>query len=110
MTIEVALLISVVSLCVSAYLGFKGAHRTDAKDIEERAKENAMINFKLDNIGQTTKDIRADISSLHNEIKVHNDRLIKVEESLKSAHKRISTLEDRVNGGEYHERENKETA
>jgi len=107
MTVEVALVISFVSLCISAYLGFKGSKRTDTKDIEERAKENAMINFKLDNIEQATKDIRSDISTLRNEMMAHNDRIIKVEESTRSAHKRIDGLEHRLNkGGVEHEHEN----
>lgn len=89
----IAILISFVSLCFAMWIGLKGDKRTDTKDIEERAKENARINFKLDEISGTTRDIKADVTSMRNEIKSHNDRLIKVEESAKQAHKRIDLLD-----------------
>ena len=106
MTIEVALLISMVSVAFSVYFGLKNSKRTDTKDIEERVKENTRINTKLDNITQTTQDIKSEISSMRDDIKSHNDRLIKVEESAKQAHHRIDGIEDRLNGkdGLEHER------
>lgn len=106
MTIEVALLISMVSVAFSVYFGLKNSKRTDTKDIEERVKENTRINTKLDNITQTTQDIKSEISSMRDDIKSHNDRLIKVEESAKQAHHRIDGIEYRLNGkdGLEHER------
>ena len=106
MTIEVALLISMVSVAFSVYFGLKNSKRTDTKDIEERVKENTRINTKLDNITQTTQEIKSEISSMRDDIKSHNDRLIKVEESAKQAHHRIDGIEDRLNGkdGLEHER------
>ena len=106
MTIEVALLISMVSVAFSVYFGLKNSKRTDTKDIEERVKENTRINTKLDNITQTTQEIKSEISSMRDDIKSHNDRLIKVEESAKQAHHRIDGIEDRLNGkdGSEHER------
>ena len=103
MTVEVALLISVVSVAFSIFFGIKNSKRTDSKDIEERVRDNTRINVKLDNITQTTQEIKSEISSMREDIKSHNDRLIKVEESVKSAHHRINTLEERMNGGNIHE-------
>lgn len=99
MTIEVALLISFVSVAFSVYFGLKNSKRTDTKDIEERVKENTRINVKLDNISQATQEIKSEISSMREDIKSHNDRLIKLEESVKSAHHRIDGIEERMNGG-----------
>ena len=103
MTVEVALVISVVSVVFSVFFGLKNSKRTDTKDIEERVKENTRINVKLDNITLTTQEIKSEISSMREDIKSHNDRLIKVEESIKSAHHRINTLEERLNGGGHNE-------
>lgn len=100
MTIELALLISIVSVCFSIGFGLKNNKRTDTKDIEERVKENTRINTKLDSICQDTKEIKVEIASMRDDIKSHNDRIIKVEESCKQAHHRLDTLEDRVNGKE----------
>ena len=43
MTIEIALLISIVSVAFSIFFGIKNSKRTDTKDIEERVKENTKI-------------------------------------------------------------------
>ena len=52
MTIEVstAIIISVLSLGFSVFMGLKSNKRTDTKDIEDRVKENTRINMKLDAI------------------------------------------------------------
>lgn len=103
MTIEIALLISIISVSFSIFFGLKNNRRTDTKDIEERVKENTRINVKLDNIGQTTQEIKTEVSSMREDIKSHNDRLIKLEESCKQAHHRIDGLENRNNGGNHNE-------
>ena len=103
MTVEVALLVSIVSVVFSVFFGIKNSKRRDSKDIEERVRDNTRINVKLDNITQTTQEIKSEIYSMREDIKSHNDRLIKVEESVKSAHHRINTLEERMNGGNIHE-------
>ena len=81
----------------------ENSKRTDTKDIEDRVKENTRINVKLDNITQTTQEIKSEISSMREDIKSHNDRLIKLEESVKSAHHRIDGVVERLNGGNSHE-------
>ena len=100
MNIEIALLISVISVCFSVYFGLKNNKRTDTKHIEERVKDNTRINVKLDDIGQDTKEIKSEISSMREDSKMHNDRIIKVEESCKQAHHRLNGLEERLNGKE----------
>lgn len=109
MTLEIsaAIIISVLSLSFSVYMGLKGNKRTDTKDTEERTeermneiaertKENAIINVKLDNINSCNREIKDQVSSLVEKVDAHGDRLIKVEESVKSAHHRLNTLEERI--------------
>lgn len=91
-----AALISFLSLCFAVWLGMKGDKRTDTKDIEERAKENARINFKLDEISSTTKEIKRDVDGVMKDVKEQNERLIIVEQAVKSAHKRIDDFQDKV--------------
>jgi septal ring factor EnvC (AmiA/AmiB activator) len=93
MTIEVALLISIVSVAFSIYFGLKNSKHTDTKDIEEKVRRDTVINTKLDGISQTMNEIKTDIASMHSEINSHNNRLIIVEQSVKSAHKRLDGLE-----------------
>lgn len=99
MTIEVstAIIISVLSLAFSVFMGLKSNKRTDTKDIEERVKENTRINMKLDAISSNTTDIKNEVSEMRKEINSHDNRIVKVEESVKSAHHRIDGLEERMN-------------
>lgn len=106
MTIEalIAIIISILSLGFSIFMGLKSNKRTDTKDIEERVKENTRINMKLDNINSTTQDIKTDLSSMRNEIQKHNDKIIVLEQSCKQAHKRIDEIATRLNLDEKEEK------
>lgn len=99
MTIEatIAVIISVCGFLFSVYIGLKGNKRTDTKDIEARATERAEINAKLNHIAATTQEIKEQISSLVKKVELHNDRLTKMEENLKSVWKRIDSIEQRMN-------------
>lgn len=99
MTIEVstAIIISVLSLGFSVFMGLKSNKRTDAKDIEERVKENTRINMKLDAISNNTTDIKNEVSEMRKEINSHDSRIVKVEESVKSFHHRLDGIEERMN-------------
>ena len=95
MTIEIstAIIISVLSLGFSVFMGLKNSKRTDTKDIEERVKENTRINMKLDGITSNTTEIKAKLSEMRKEINSHDSRIVKIEESVKSAHHRIDGIE-----------------
>lgn len=97
MTIEVALLLSVVSVAFSIFFGLKNNRRSDTKEIEERVRENTKINMKLDNIALNTSDIKNELSAMKKDVSGHEERIIKVEDSAKSAHHRIDGIEDRLN-------------
>ena len=99
MTIEVstAIIISVLSLGFSVFMGLKSNKRTDAKDIEERVKENTRSNMKLDAISNNTTDIKNEVSEMRKEINSHDSRIVKVEESVKSFHHRLDGIEERLN-------------
>lgn len=100
MTIELstAIIISVLSLGFSVFMGLKNNKRTDNKEIEERVKENTRINMKLDAISSNTTEIKNEALEMRKEINSHDNRIIKAEESVKSAHHRIDGLETRING------------
>ena len=99
MTIEIstAIIISVLSLGFSVFMGLKSNKRTDTKDIEERVKENTRINMKLDAISNNTTDIKNEVSEMRKEINSHDSRIVKVEESVKSFHHRLDGIEERLN-------------
>lgn len=94
---QISLAVSIVVLIFSIIWNSRGDKRAVTKDLEDRVRENTEINIKLNDIVATTRDIKADVSDLRKDIQSHNDRIIKVEESCKQAHKRLDTLEVRLN-------------
>lgn len=100
--------ISAISVCAVIYFNSKNSKHADTKDIEEqtrerieeikeRTKENAIISGKLDLINLSNQEIKEQISSLVKKVDAHGDRLTKVEESLKSAWKKIGEIVEKLN-------------
>lgn len=103
MTIEVALLISFLSVAFSIFFGLKNSKRSDTKDIEERTRERTELNVKLGYITQNTQDIKEQINSLMKDVQKHGDRITQMEGNIKHTadyldklHERITSLEERV--------------
>ena len=93
MTIEVALLLSFISVSFAVYSGLKNLKKADASEIERRASEQAKVNVKLDNIATDCREIKSDMSSVKKDVQELSERLVVVEQSVKSAHHRIDTVE-----------------
>jgi peptidoglycan hydrolase CwlO-like protein len=90
-------LISAAAFLFSVFSWNKNRGKSDQKEIVERTKENTTINMKLDAISANTTDIKNEVSQMRREINSHNDKIIKLEESCKSAHHRLDGLEARLN-------------
>lgn len=96
MTIEITIIVSIVSVAFAIYFGLKSNRRSDVKDIEEKAARDTRINIKLDDISGDVKDVKYDISSVKKKVDDIDRRLIIVEQSTKAAHHRL----DRIDGRE----------
>lgn len=97
MAIEVSLILSVISVSFAIYFGLKNSKRSDTKDIEERVKANTEINYKLDTVLNTTKEIKDEVSDLKKVVNGHGEAIVRLEASYKSEHRRIDGIEDRLN-------------
>lgn len=93
MQIEVALLISVLSVGFSILFGLKNTKRTDVKDIEARAKESANINAKLDVVINNVSEIKDEVRRDRMDIVTLDQRLTRIEEAHKSILLQIDKLE-----------------
>ena len=93
MTIEVALLISGVSLAFGVYSGISNLKRNQKQDDKNEASQLTTVIVKLENIGTGISEIKNEISNVKNEGKESRERIIKVEESAKQAHKRLDMCE-----------------
>ena len=89
MTIELTILISVISVSAAIFFGIKGAKRADVNDIEERAKKNAEIIFKLD-------EALTLMRKMQEELKEQGSRISKDEKDTEMLTLRYAELERRV--------------
>ena len=90
MTIELSLLLSGISV---AFAIFFGISKKDAEqETEERATANTLMMTKLENIADDVKDIKRDYKETRAEVQNLHDRVLIVEQSLKSYHKRLDGM------------------
>lgn len=89
-TISIALICTILG----AILGYSNFQRNKSKDTKEEGKAQGITALKLDYISKGVDDIRLDIKAQDRKIEDINSRLIKVEESTKSAHHRIDGIEE----------------
>lgn len=91
--------VAIISVLI-AFLGFiitlKNTKRNDIKEVAQKAKDDATINVKLDSALTTLTDIKYDVSATKKELSELSQRLAGAESSVKSAHHRIDTLEERI--------------
>ena len=93
MTIEVALLISGISVAFGIFSGISTLKRNQSSDVRRDASEMTTVIVKLENIGTGITEIKNEMTNVKNDIKESRERIIKVEESAKQAHKRLDTCE-----------------
>ena len=92
MTIEVALLISIVSVAFSIFFGLKNSRKSDEKDIAEKIARDTRTDMKLDEISKDVKDVKETVRNIQNDVKDHEGRIVKLEASYKAEHKRLDEL------------------
>lgn len=88
-TISIALICSIVG----AVIGVATFSKNRTKDLKADTKEEAETRTKLDYISRGVDDIRIDIKAQQREMQEMKEQIIRVEESCKSAHKRIDGIE-----------------
>lgn len=90
MTIELPILISAISLIVSAIVGFSSIRSRNAHDTRQEASQTTTLIVKLESIAEGINEIKSDIRNMKDDVRELRDRVIKVEESTKHAHERIN--------------------
>lgn len=98
MTIEIALLLSIISVGFGVFSAVSSKLRNDRKDTESEAEEKAgthtLLMTKLENIADDVKDIKRDYRETNVEVQKLRERVVAVEQSLKSYHKRLDGMTD----------------
>ncbi|MFD0825869.1 hypothetical protein ACT8ZR_09340 [Neobacillus sp. M.A.Huq-85] len=97
---ESQVLIGIVCTIIGAIVGVLTYNRNRDKDVRNDAADTAVIRTKLDNISSGIDSIRIDIKANEKRVSELSERVIRVEESTKSAHKRLDVLENKGGSGE----------
>lgn len=95
MTVELGTLIAVLGTVSGIIFGYIGYQRTGRKEIQGDAKDHTELKTNLDYIRRGVDDIRIDLKAQESKVSDLAGTVIRLEESAKSAHKRIDNWEER---------------
>lgn len=80
---------------VMNYVNFHGARdKGIAEETRETAQQSAKISTKLDHISVGVDNLRIDLKANEKHLASINERVVRVEESSKSAHRRIDGIQE----------------
>lgn len=89
LTIEVALLISVISVAFGIWSGVTNIKRNKKNDTKADATELTTVIVKLENIGNDISEIKNDMKNVKDDMKDMNIRLVKMEQQVKVLNKAV---------------------
>lgn len=92
MTIEISIIISVVSVAFAVFFGLKNNKRTDSKDIAERVARETKLDMKLNEIGNDVKEVKETVRTIQGDVKNHEGRIVKLEASYARLHERVDNF------------------
>lgn len=96
MTIEVALLISGVSVAFGIIQGLSNMRRNNKADDKNDATQLTTVIVKLENIANGVAEIKSDMRSVKDDMKDINVRLVKMEQQVKVLNKTVFKDKDGV--------------
>lgn len=70
--------------------------RNGKKESNVDSKERGRMEEKLDNIEKCAEEIRQEVKELRNNENISSLKIVAIDESCKSAHKRINGLEEKI--------------
>jgi septal ring factor EnvC (AmiA/AmiB activator) len=92
---ELIPLLSVTVALVGLLIGFFTFNRNRDKDVRNDASHSAVIQTKLETIDTGVRSIQIDLKANERRVSEAIERIIRVEESSKQAHKRIDHIENK---------------
>lgn len=92
MEIEIALLISGITMAFGIYSGMASIKRHYKADNRKESAQMTMVIVKLEGISEGISEIKTDLSNVKGDIKEITERLIVAEQSVKLAHSRLDEI------------------
>ena len=102
MPIEYTIIISVISvICtvIGVSIGLGNLRRNSKLDDMHESAQLTRVEVQLEHIDKNVCSITHDMSDIKSEIKEQRERMVRVEESIKQAHKRIDEIAGRRGAG-----------
>ena len=93
----ISVTISVVSLIVAAVVGFSNLRRSTRTDTSHQAAEMTTVIVKLEALNNSISEVKSDVRNLGTVYQEVREKLIIVEQSTKSAHRRLDCIEGKPN-------------
>lgn len=89
MTVEIAIVLSGISLIFAIVSGVSNMKRNARTDDRKDASELTTVIVKLENIGNDIKDIKTDLCDVKQDIQHHAEKLVKLEQQVKVLNKTV---------------------
>ena len=89
MTVEVAIVISVISLVFGIVSSIATMKRNARTDDRKDASELTTVIVKLENIGNDIKDIKTDLKDMKLDIQNHAEKIVRLEQQVKVLNKTV---------------------
>lgn len=95
MSVEIALVISILSVFFAIFFGAINMRRNQKNDDKQEQSDMTTVTIKLESIKADTNEIKNDIKSVKTDVRHNSESIIRLDESLKSAWKQINELKDK---------------
>ena len=92
MSIEIALVISILSVFFAIFFGAINTRRNQKADDKREQSDMTTVIVKLESISSDTNEIKNDIKSLKSDVRHNSESIVRLDESLKSAWRRINEI------------------
>jgi len=93
MSVELTILISLVSVALNIVATVVNVRRGYALDTKCETTEMTTVIVKLETIGTDVAEIKADMRRLNDDVRNHAERIVSLEQSVKSAWKIIDRMQ-----------------
>ena len=84
MTVNPSLLLSLLSLVLSAAVGLFGIRRSRRSDDRADSAQLTTVIVKLENIGKDVSEMKTDLKDVRDDVKDHGERIIRLEQQIKT--------------------------
>lgn len=97
MTVELAVIISIISLGFGIYSGVANLKRNSRNDTKMDQSQLTTVIVKLENIGNDISEMKSDLRDAKEDLKNHSERLVKIEQQVKVLNNAIFGRKDNKN-------------